>query len=463
MTLIAVAVFAMAMMRSAGAGAAPPFTLTSMIHIDPAPGSESRGFHFVVTSGVPLAECESSETQNTSIASRRVAWAAAIRGELVAVDIAGPGEPTVLYNKQEPGPTTQLYQSRTIKWLPGNEGSASGLCDGGNDGARSATETATPTRGLFVVSNRAMELINATTPTNPSTVAVVNFTGGRVESGDNDGLALNGLAILNQRAAKPGASSYIVVGAAMGGALSAAVVDVGGGGLGPPVSMSEFGTWTGPLVSAYDIDLYNSSDFGRLLVVVSPHGGTLLSVVSVTSASDRGTVLPTSQWAVHSTVPNPSGWPANTGCNRVRVHPAGNAFVSCFADALNSVMVIDLTLSQPKIIQTFPFVDEQPTGMLLVNNAVLFVAGGRDLMAFDVTKPHNTTVLASCGAPCGKIMTTSGQNAHSLDHFYDATKSAHFLALTAQIDNNLGVVEIVDPFIVSLLDRREQPSARMAL
>lgn len=105
-----------------------------------------------------------------------------------------------------------------------------------------------------------------------------------------------------------------------------------------------------------------------------------------------------------------------------------------------------------QIIKTFKYVDEQPTGMLIVNS-VLFVAGGRDLMAFDVSDPSNTTVLASCGAPCGKIMTSTGQNAHSLDHFYDPKLEAHFLALTAQIDNNLGVVRIVDPFIIALLEQ----------
>ena len=70
-------------------------------------------------------------------------------------------------------------------------------------------------------------------------------------------------------------------------------------------------------------------------------------------------------------------------------------------------------------------------------------------MVFDVSSPANTTVLASCGAPCHQIMTSSGQNAHSLDHFTDGAN--HFLALTAQIDNNLGVVQINDPSIIDLL------------
>jgi hypothetical protein len=38
------------------------------------------------------------------------------------------------------------------------------------------------------------------------------------------------------------------------------------------------------------------------------------------------------------------------------------------------------------------YVDEQPTGMLLVGNA-LFVAGGRELMTFNVTNPRNATVI----------------------------------------------------------------------
>lgn len=319
-----------ALLANASPSASDAFDFASVIHIEPAVGAEHRGFHFVVT---------------TLAGQKRVAWGAAIRGELVAVDFSTDGEPSVLYNRQDPGPSAQLFQSRTIHWLPGGR-------VGGSSPGPLAGALATTTSGVFVVSNRGMELINATIPSNPATLAVVNFsqpTSAHLDSGD-DGLALNGLALLEQSGSQAGTSQLIMVGAAMSGSLCASQIDVNTeASTDSPITMSKFGTWVGPLQSAFDIDIFNSSQFGRLLVVVSPHGGTLLTVVSVTSANDRTRVLPTAQWSVHSTVANPAGWPANTGCNRVRVHPAGYAFVSCFDAALNNVMVIDLTLAQPKV------------------------------------------------------------------------------------------------------------------
>ena len=75
-------------------------------------------------------------------------------------------------------------------------------------------------------------------------------------------------------------------------------------------------------------------------------------------------------------------------------------------------------------------------------------------MAFDVTDPRNATVLASCGYDtCGRVMTSSGQNAHSLAHMHDEASGAHYLVLTAQIDNNIGIVRIADPFLIALLSK----------
>jgi len=56
-------------------------------------------------------------------------------------------------------------------------------------------------------------------------------------------------------------------------------------------------------------------------------------------------------------------------------------------------------------------------------------------------------------------MLSGGQNAHSLAHFVvDAGVNSreHHLALTAQIDNNIGVVRITDPFIIALIESDAQ-------
>eukprot|EP00041_Stephanoeca_diplocostata_P020123 m.443313 g.443313 ORF g.443313 m.443313 type:complete len:146 (+) comp21483_c0_seq12:504-941(+) len=68
---------------------------------------------------------------------------------------------------------------------------------------------------------------------------------------------------------------------------------------------------------------------------------------------------------------------------------------------------------RPTLVRSWPFVDEQPTGML-VNGDALFVAGGQDIMIFDIGSkavggsPLNTTLVASCGNACAAAMPGAG-------------------------------------------------------
>ena len=117
--------------------------------------------------------------------------------------------------------------------------------------------------------------------------------------------------------------------------------------------------------------------------------------------------------------------------------------------------------------------------MLLVGDA-LFVAGELDIMVFDMRvstsggtqsnpassnksnsssnatpPPHGTTAagmprtVGSCGAPCAAVGKAKGQNFHSLSHRYQGGR--HLLFLSAQIDNVIGCVELLDPNIIALL------------
>eukprot|EP00041_Stephanoeca_diplocostata_P020129 m.443290 g.443290 ORF g.443290 m.443290 type:complete len:146 (+) comp21483_c0_seq9:331-768(+) len=109
---------------------------------------------------------------------------------------------------------------------------------------------------------------------------------------------------------------------------------------------------------------------------------------------------------------------------------------------------------RPTLVRSWPFVDEQPTGML-VNGDALFVAGGQDIMIFDIGSkavggsPLNTTLVASCGNACAAAMPGAGQNAHSLG--YSKYGNSHLLFLSAQTGNNVGIVEITSPAVISLL------------
>ena len=119
------------------------FEFVSVVHVDPAPNSENdrRGFHSVI---VKTTSASTSTRQNghgtsrgratdttvtndtTSTTTRRIAWAAAIRGELVGIDMTDLANPKVVYNKQDPGPSAHLYNSRTLMWLPGFDSSVCG-------------------------------------------------------------------------------------------------------------------------------------------------------------------------------------------------------------------------------------------------------------------------------------------------------------------------------------------------
>ena len=103
--------------------------------------------------------------------------------------------------------------------------------------------------------------------------------------------------------------------------------------------------------------------------------------------------------------------------------------------------------------------DLQPTGMLIVGDA-LFVAGEHDMMVFNIgadlaTSVSSIPLVGRCGAACDKVATSAGQNFHSIAYklLQAENEHKHMIFISAQIDNNVGAVEIVDAEIISLLIR----------
>jgi hypothetical protein len=224
-----------------------------------------------------------------------------------------------------------------------------------------------------------------------------------------------------------------------------------------------------------------------LLVAVGPKSGDtshLLAVFAITNAI-TGAFEPVDQWSKVGSVTYPTTVSADasafdsggglgsgasaTGCNRVRVHQSSRrAAYSCFGGGAGHDVVgfVDLTDPQnPSVIGTVPFVSEQPTGMLMLGDA-LFVAGELDIMVFDMGKvtpaapaavaseanadvqlPH---VVATCGEACAKVGKAKGQNFHSIAYKLTAA-GRHLIFISAQIDNAIGCVEIVDPQIIALI------------
>ena len=146
---------------------------------------------------------------------------------------------------------------------------------------------------------------------------------------------------------------------------------------------------------------------------------------------------------------------------------------------------------RPVLISTTPFVSQQPTGMLVVGDALfgtrplqtlavthtlprancqairlsvrpavsvltrlvagsIAVAGEHDLMVFDMrSSARSPPLVATCGAACAAVGDASGQNFHSIA--YKLLGGKHLVFISAQIDNNMGAVEVVGEDVVALL------------
>ena len=76
-------------------------------------------------------------------------------------------------------------------------------------------------------------------------------------------------------------------------------------------------------------------------------------------------------------------------------------------------------------------------------------------MVFNMrSSARSPPLVATCGAACGAVGGARGQNFHSID--YKLLGGKHLVFISAQIDNNMGAVEIVDEAIIALLTPARQ-------
>jgi hypothetical protein len=280
--------------------------------------------------------------------------------------------------------------------------------------------------------------------------------------------------------AADGRGTVLLVGAAMPGWLVAATLSTPGSSAPPrpfgAVRSAGFG-----LGGIYDIDglrpppspteLHPSRP--PLAVVVSPHRVTgqkaILGIVRMHDPSHH--FLSPANWTLIGSLSfadvtraaaraalNATLVSRAKGCNRVRVHQRSQrAAFSCFGTHTEGGDIVGFAdvsrPEKPAIISVVPFVTQQPTGMLVVGDA-LFVAGELDIMVFDLSaaRPASPPLLTTCGAACRSVGTQRGQNFHSIA--YKAVEGRHLIFISAQIDNNMGCVEIVDRRVIALLSPR---------
>lgn len=199
----------------------------------------------------------------------------------------------------------------------------------------------------------------------------------------------------------------------------------------------------GNLRSPHDIAV-----FGDHIIVVdqarnSPVNVRIYRVADSTSSQ----LLPTDKWTVAGAVSNAS----LNGANRVCVK--GNcAFVACSQSDNFQIGFLDITNpDDPVHLLTMPFADVHATGLTVAGH-VLFVAGGQAVQALDITepdKPKTLAVLKTCD-----VFPTGRDNAHDLVY-----RDGH-LFVTAQNDNQIGIIRVNDRRILEKASSR--PSASHA-
>lgn len=155
--------------------------------------------------------------------------------------------------------------------------------------------------------------------------------------------------------------------------------------------------------------------------------------------ADTGQLLPVDEWEVAGAIKRDD----LTGANRVVVS-GGHAFVACSKSNPDNFTLAAIDLSDPnhpRHLITLPFAGKHPTG-LTVAGRVLFAAGGRTVQVLDVTDPAEPKTLTVFRS--NELFPTGRDNAHDLVH------QDGYLYLTAQNDDQIGIVRINDQRILSL-------------
>jgi len=213
----------------------------------------------------------------------------------------------------------------------------------------------------------------------------------------------------------------------------------------------------GGLRSPHDIAV-----FGDHIIVVSagnasklfePH--TNLAVYRVADSKTH-TLLPVEKWTVEDRI-EASGKldDSLSGANRVMVTPdQRHATIGAFVHS--RVGIIDLTNpAKLKQLVSMPFGDIGATGMTIVGD-VLFVAGGECVEAIDLTDPANPVSIAQYRGgrlfPTRKLMLKGSAR---YDNAHDLVYRDGYLFVTAQNDNQLGILRINDQRILKLVGKKQ--------
>ena len=160
-------------------------------------------------------------------------------------------------------------------------------------------------------------------------------------------------------------------------------------------------------------------------------GGVVLNGVQV-SGHDNLEPTDPSSWRIGgiSRANAPAGFPTQSGCGDTIEH---NDLIYVACSEANAVLVSSLESGLNPVL-TVPFPGKHARGLLLVGDA-LFVAGGNDVVVYDLSKLNSVKItdpppmVGRCGVACARIFGTSAQlpNAHGMAYQYQTTSQTHQL------------------------------------
>ena len=201
----------------------------------------------------------------------------------------------------------------------------------------------------------------------------------------------------------------------------------------------------GRLQSPHDIALLED----WVIVVNAAHQGPVYARVYRVADPVTHELLPVSRWKVEGAISDSGRLHENlAGANRVAL--AGRtAGIGAFVR--DRIGIIDMTIPwQPVLRATMPVADIGANGMVAAGQ-VLFVAGGEAVEAIDVRNPDRPVSLAQYRN--GRLFPTRRRmlgRVPRFDNAHDLVYRNGYLYVTAQNDNQFGILQIKDPTILEL-------------
>ena len=165
--------------------------------------------------------------------------------------------------------------------------------------------------------------------------------------------------------------------------------------------------------------------------------------------------LPAAGWTLAGRVPNVDNEGDLQGANRVAAWGGRYAGVGAFQP--DRVGVIDVSdPARPRQLANMPVCDIDATGMAIYG-AMLLVSGGECVEIIDVSNPSRPVSVAQYrGGALFPTRALRSGNSTRYDNGHDLVYRDGYIYVTAQNDNRLGILKVLDPKIVELASRRQE-------